>query len=84
METIQFYNSSGGGYNLSKILQKESFDYEGQIPLGLFYNQMLTVSSLGFEDIMKASVIDDSFFTSPSLNTTRRNKLKLKTTKKHK
>lgn len=89
MDSIQFYKLEKGWTKLASL-------YDGfiggeslanlQIPLGLFYNQLSSESTMGLDDIMKASVADDSFFisSSSSSHTTRKNKLRLKTTKKHK
>ncbi len=90
MDSIKFYKLEKGWTNLASLhdgfIGGESLA-NLQIPLGLFYNQLLSESTMGFDDIMKATVADDSFFTSSSSafsHTTRKNKLRLKTTKKHK
>jgi hypothetical protein len=100
MNAIEVYNQYGGGYNISKILKKNSY-IEGihresitggggggggitnlQIPLGLYYDQFVKSSCTLLNDTIHATVIDDSIFS--SLQTTCKNKLRLKTTKKRK
>ncbi len=78
----------GGGYNLSKILKNESDTFTGgggdntlHIPLGLYFNQLIQSSTVLLDDIMKATVLDEDIIF-PSQ--TRKNKLRFKTTKKHK
>jgi hypothetical protein len=60
----------------------EGVDSSLYIPLGLYYNQM-TEPTILLHDIMKASVLeDDSAFATQQH--TRKTRLRLKTTKKHK
>jgi hypothetical protein len=88
MDAIEFYtNGGGGGHNISKILKDDSESFSGgdggvfHIPFGLYYNQFMESSTVLLDDVMKATVLDEDalFFSS-----TRKNKLRFKTTKKHK
>jgi hypothetical protein len=90
MDAIEFYTNGGsGGYNISKILKKETDSYMAgggatfHIPLGLYYNQFIESSTVLLDDVIKSTVFDDDAFFS-SAQKTRKNKLRLKTTKKHK
>ena len=88
MDAIEFYTNGGsGGYNISKILKKETDSFIGggavfHIPLGLYYNQ-LSKPAFCLHDVMNATIFDDDMFFS-SAPRTRKNKLRFKTTKKHK
>ena len=89
MDSLQFYKLEKGWTKLGDRagMRGGSFGESVanlQIPLGLFYDQLSAESTLGLDDIMKATVADDSFFKSSSSHTTRKNKLQFKTTKKHK
>lgn len=92
MDSLQFYKLEKGWTNLGDRVGMRGGSFGEsvanlRIPLGLFYDQLATESTLGLDDIMKATVADDSFFTSSpsSSRATRKNKLlQFKSTKKHK
>jgi hypothetical protein len=86
MDAIEFYTKGGGGgHNISKILKNGSESFSGgsvfHIPLGLYYNQFMESSTVLLNDVMKATVLDEDALFSAS---TRKNKFRFKTTKKHK
>ena len=86
MDAIEFYTKGGGGgHNISKILKNGSESFSGgsvfHIPLGLYYNQFMESSTVLLNDVMKATVLDEDTLFSSS---TRKNKFRFKTTKKHK
>lgn len=89
MDAIEFYTKGGGGgHNISKILKNGSESFSGgggggvfHIPLGLYYNQFIESSTVLLNDVMKATVLDEYALFSAS---TRKNKFRFKTTKKHK
>ena len=90
MDSLQFYKLEKGWTNLGERVGMRGGSFGEsvanlRIPLGLFYDEISKESTLGLDDIMKATVADDSFFTSSSSHATRKNKLlQFKTTKKHK
>ena len=87
MDAIEFYTNGGGGHNISKILKDDSDSFSGggggvfHIPFGLYYNQFMESSTVLLNDVMKATVLDEDALFSAS---TRKNKFRFKTTKKHK
>ena len=87
MDAIEFYTKGGGGgHNISKILKNGSESFSGggsvfHIPLGLYYNRFMESSTVLLNDVMKATVLDEDALFSAS---TRKNKFRFKTTKKHK
>ena len=87
MDAIEFYTKGGGGgHNISKILKNGSESFSGgggvlHIPLGLYYNRFMESSTVLLNDVMKATVLDEDTLFSSS---TRKNKFRFKTTKKHK
>lgn len=91
MDAIEFYTKGGGGgHNISKILKNGSESFSGgghgafHIPFGLYYNQFMESSTVLLNDVMKATVLDEDAFLSSSSSSTRKNKFRFKTTKKHK